>query len=94
MVDRQQTVGHGINVCLCVLCVSAVELVVSRLIFLQMETDDCYPLSIPVKIKAIIGDLRTIATRYRVIVDLDWPAEETRNIRVVQQFGEIAGAHL
>jgi hypothetical protein len=34
MVDRQQTVGHGINVCLCVLCVSAVKLVVSRLIFL------------------------------------------------------------
>lgn len=40
MVDRQQTVGHGINVSLCVLCVSAVKLVVSRLIFLQMETDD------------------------------------------------------
>jgi len=40
MVDRQQTVGHGINVCLCVLRVSAVKLVVSRLIFLQMETDD------------------------------------------------------
>ena len=40
MVDRQQTVGHGINVCLCVLRVSAVKLVVSRLIFLQMETAD------------------------------------------------------
>ena len=26
MVDRQQTVGHGINVCLCVLCVSAVKI--------------------------------------------------------------------
>ena len=39
MVDRQQTVGHGINVRLCVLCVSGVKLVVSRLIFLQMETD-------------------------------------------------------
>jgi len=40
MVHRQQTLGHRISVCLCVLRVSAVKLVVSRLIFLQMETDD------------------------------------------------------
>ena len=38
MVDRQQTVGRGINVCLCGLSLQ-VKLVVSSLIFLQMETD-------------------------------------------------------
>ena len=31
MVYRQQTVGHGINVCLCVLCVSPVKLVIDPL---------------------------------------------------------------